>query len=130
MTTESTNKNPSLRQRRSHRKQERQAILDGALIPANPVITHKPRKKVYVVPTAAPVVESEKFFYENSIYENPLIIEPVDIHSMLTESVWDYTPSKHTGFDCAVDGYEKPQQRKRRKHKEPTEQYRKESKWQ
>ncbi|MBD8091973.1 hypothetical protein IFT48_18415 [Pseudomonas fluorescens] len=125
MTTESTNKNPSPRQRRSHRKQKQQAILDGTLIPAKPVITHKPRKKAYVVPTAIPVVE-----FENIVYENPLIIEPVEIHSVLTKSVWDYTPSKHTGFDCAIDEYEKPQQRKRRKHKEPTEQYRKESKWQ
>lgn len=88
MTIESTNKNPGSRQRRSHRKQERQAILDGTLIPAKPVITHKPRKKLYVVPTATPVVE-----FENIVYDNPLINEPVEIHSALSEGMWNHTPS-------------------------------------
>ena len=120
MTIESTNKNPGSRQRLSHRKQERQAILDGTLIAAKPVITHKPRKKAYVVPTAIPVVE-----FENIVYENPLINEPVEIHSVLSEGMWNHNPS-----DYMQDDYTKPQQRKRRKHKESTEQYRKESKWQ
>ncbi|MBK3450817.1 hypothetical protein [Pseudomonas haemolytica] len=104
MTSQINTKQSNSKQTRRKPAQETKALK----------VTHKPRKKVYVAPTAVPVVE----------FENPLVVEPVEMLPVLIENVWDYTE-----VDYVPDDYTKPQQRKRRKHKELTEQYRKESKW-